>query len=87
MTDILLAKFRRRWKKFFENHEREKQELESYVSQVDLPENKEFMEEACDYWEKLGNNGEPAQPEDLDVDEASFEDDGECHCYDCKESR
>ncbi len=34
----------------------------------DRPENKAFMEFAADEQEKLGNNGEPIQPEDCDVD-------------------
>lgn len=34
------------------------------VPLTDLPENKEFMEEACDAW---GNSGEPIQPEDCDT--------------------
>ncbi len=32
--------------------------------ETDKPENREFMEDACD---ALGNNGEPLQPEDLDT--------------------
>ncbi len=39
-------------------------------SETDKPENKHFMEEACDSWKDLdlGNNGEPASAEDCDVD-------------------
>lgn len=38
------------------------------IPQTDLPENREFMEDVCDAQEELGNNGEPIQPEDCDVD-------------------
>ncbi len=36
------------------------------MPETDNPKNKHFMEEACDDWEELGNNGEPLQPEDCD---------------------
>lgn len=52
---------------------------------VDDPKNAQFMNDASDAWEAFGNNGEPIQPEDCDVDESQFEDDGECHCCQCRE--
>lgn len=57
MENDLLNRFRARWEKFFNNIEAERQERER------------FMHDACDHWERLGNNAEPIQPEDCFEDE------------------
>lgn len=61
------------WKRFFEEHFAFKRAVENYTNPVDDPKNSKFMNDACDSWEALGNNGAKIQPEDCDVDEASFE--------------
>lgn len=69
ITSLLRAK----WDKWFHRLESDNRAVQEYASPIDDPKNEQFMNDACDHWASLGNNAEPLQPEDCDVDEASFE--------------
>lgn len=66
MDQDILRRFRERWTKFFRDHESDKKKIQEL-------EYNEFMNDASDEWERMGNNFEPLQPEDSDVDEVPFE--------------